>query len=580
MNLSVQSQGESLKPVSLSISQSRITTQVNNTGTWRFVRPKYQEKTAPCSIACPLGVDIALVEMMAARKDLKKAHDTLLMENPFPAICGRVCFHPCENACNRKHLDKPVAVHHIERFIGDWGLKNNLRPEHLYPEQNNSKIAIIGAGPAGLAVAYFGHRLGYSCDIFDKSDGPGGLLDYGIPSYRLPKDILKHELRRLENDGINMVFNQSIFPEKLDALKQNYDAIFLCCGDAKSIQLKIPGENNTIDGLNLLHQIHKKTHPALKGDIAVIGGGNTAVDVARSLVRLGTRPIIVYRRTQNEMPAHPHEINAALAEGVILKECLSPMFIESDTNKQNLSLQVMKAHGQTRDGRQAFIPDGDRKETLTVDHVITAIGAEPELMWHLQPDQWDMKISHCRMQMNEIPYFWCGDLATSEKTVTHALASGKQAILALDILRNHSQGDIPKILKECQVGDGESISFEMYIQGKRLKRSSEKVSNDFINAAYFFPISEISPKNIPIDDCRKSFDEVIQTFEDSQAIKAAERCFNCGICNDCDTCRIFCPEMAIQWENGDRHILMDYCKGCGICIVECPRNAMTLEVEP
>ena len=579
MKLSVHNQEDDSKAVSLSISQSRITTQGNKTGTWRFVRPKYQAKTAPCSVSCPLGIDIALIEMMVARKDYKRAHDALLMENPFPSICGRVCFHPCENSCNRKLLDESIAVHHIERFIGDWGLENNFKPDFLYSKVNNSKIAIIGAGPAGLAVAYFASRLGYKSDIYDKSDKSGGLLDYGIPSYRLPKDILQRELCRLETDKVNLIHNQSMSPDKIEELKKDYDAIFLCCGDANPIQLKIPGENHTIEGLDLLYQINKKTNPSLEGDIAIIGGGNTAIDVARSLVRLGVRPVIVYRRTQNEMPAHPHEINSALKEGVLLKECLSPISIEPVSNKKILTLQVMKAHGKTKDGRQAFIPDGDKKETLNVDNVIAAIGAEAELMWYRQPDQWDLNTSHYKMQVNDIPFFWCGDLATNEKTVTHALASGKQAVIAFDIFRNHGQKNINKLMDDCKIGDDSSVSFEIYTKGKRMKRSSEIVSNDSINKAYFFAKPEILPNSISIDDCKKTFDEVIHTFDESDAIKAAERCFNCGICNDCDTCRIFCPEMAIKWEKGERQILMDYCKGCGICIVECPRNAMSLEVE-
>ncbi|MBF0450970.1 MAG: FAD-dependent oxidoreductase [Candidatus Magnetomorum sp.] len=580
MNFSHQGQEKNPHAVSLSISQSRTTTQENNTGTWRFVRPKYQEKTAPCSISCPLGVDIALVEMLAAKGDFKQAHDMLLMENPFPAICGRVCFHPCETACNRQYLDQAVGIHHIERFIGDWGLDNNLLPNNLYPQKNGSKIAVIGAGPAGLSVAYFARRLGYACDVFEKSDTSGGLLDFGIPAYRLSKPCLKRELGRLENHDIHMVFNQSMTPEKIDALKHQYDAVFLCCGDARSIQLKISDDSSTIDGLTLLKQISTQTQPTLDGDIAIIGGGNTAVDVARSLVRLGARPIIVYRRTRKEMPAHPHEIDAAIAEGVCLKECLSPIMIESESNRHRLMLQVMKPGEHKPNSRQTYVPDGEQQETIVVNHIVTAIGAEKELMWHRQSAQWDLVLSHCCMQINDIPFFWCGDLSIFEKTVTHALASGKQAVLAFDSMRNHGQSGIEDRLHQSQVGSGVSLSFDMYLHGKRFSRSTEMVSYDRINTAYFSSIPGVQPNHLPIDQCTQSFNEVIDTFQTDQVMREAVRCFNCGICNDCDTCRIFCPEMAIHADNNNRHILMDYCKGCGICIVECPRNAMALEVEP
>jgi len=577
MNQSIQTQ--SPNNVSLLISQSRTNTLGNKTGTWRFVRPKYQEKTAPCSNACPLGIDVAKVEMFASRKDYQNALKTILLENPFPAICGRVCFHPCESACNRQFLDQSVGIHNIERFLGNWGLSNNQTYLN-YPEGNGATIGIIGAGPAGLSVAYFARRLGYHCDIFEKSDNPGGLLVSGIPSYRLPKHIVIEELQRFQHDGIHFKYNQSVSMKQLDDFKHVYDALFLCCGDAQSIALKISGADHAIDGLNLLRQIRTKEAPSLEGKIAVIGGGNTAIDVARSLLRMGARPIIVYRRTRNEMPAHSHEINAALDEGIELKECLSPIAIQKETDLLQVSLQVMKSGEQTKEGRQTYIPDGNLMETMQVKHVVSAIGAEMEMMW--RNDQWDLSLSHCRMKkISDMPVFWCGDLTTSEKTVTHALASGKQAVIVLDALTNNNDTEISNICDQCQVGNGPAMSFEIYQQGERKYRTNTKIVHfERINTAYFPTIPAVQVNKLSQDTCLNSFDEVISGFDESQMIQEALRCFNCGICNDCDTCRIFCPEMAIQWDNDKRHILMDYCKGCGICIVECPRDAMNLEVEP
>jgi NADPH-dependent glutamate synthase beta subunit-like oxidoreductase len=582
MNQSIQTQ--SPNNVSLLISQSRTNTLGNKTGTWRFVQPKYQEKTAPCSNACPLGIDVAKVEMFASRKDYQNALKTILMENPFPAICGRVCFHPCESACNRQFLDQSVGIHYIERFVGNWGIKNN-NAFFNYPELNGAKIGIIGAGPAGLSVAYFARCLGYHCDIFEKSDNPGGLLSSGIPSYRLPKQILMKELQRLKYNGIQFKYNQPVSMKQLDDFKHLYDAIFLCCGDAQAISLKISGADHAIDGLHLLHQIRTKESLSLEGTIAVIGGGNTAIDVARSLLRMGARPIIIYRRTRKEMPAHSHEISAALDEGIELKECLSPIAIQKATDHLQVSLQVMKSGEKSKDGRQTYIPDGNRRETLQVNHVVSAIGAEMEMMW--RNDQWDLSMSHCQMKkISDMPVFWCGDLTTSEKTVTHALASGKQAVIVLDALKintdtTDTDTEIKSICHQCQVGTGPAMSFEIYQQGKRKQRKNSEIVNfEQINTAYFPNIPAVQVNKLSQDLCLNSFDEVISGFDESQMIQEASRCFNCGICNDCDTCRIFCPEMAIQWDNDIRHILMDYCKGCGICIVECPRDAMNLEVEP
>jgi NADPH-dependent glutamate synthase beta subunit-like oxidoreductase len=564
--------------VSLLISQSWTNTLGNKTGTWRFVRPKYQEKTAPCSHACPLGIDIAKVEMYASRKDYPNAYNTILMENPFPAICGRVCFHPCESACNRQFLDQSVAIHHIERYVGDWGL-NNKHAQIDFPEFNGAQIGIIGAGPAGLSVAYFARRLGYRCDIFEQSNNSGGLLRSGIPAYRLPDRILNEELQRLNDDGIEFNFNQSMSMNQLKSLKQ-YQAVFLCCGDACSISLKIPGDTDAIDGLELLRQIRNHEAPTIEGTVAVIGGGNTAIDVSRSLLRLGAQPIIVYRRSRKEMPAHPHEVDAALDEGIELRECVSPISTEKNSNGYQVILQVMKPGEKTSEGRQAYIPDGNQKQTMQVNDVVSAIGAEKDIMWY--NDQWDLSMSHCQMKIiDDLPVFWCGDLTTSEKTVTHAFASGKQAVIALDVLRNHSDTEMNTLCHQFQVGNGPAISFEIYRQGERKQRNNNKIVHfEQINTAYFPNIPAVEVNKNDQDACLKSFDEVISSFDESQMIEEASRCFNCGICNDCDTCRIFCPEMAIQWEQNNRHILMDYCKGCGICIAECPRDAMNLEVEP
>jgi NADPH-dependent glutamate synthase beta subunit-like oxidoreductase len=577
MNQSIQTQ--SPNNVSLLISQSRTNTLGNKTGTWRFVRPKYQEKTAPCSNACPLGIDIAMVEMFASRKDYHSALNKLLMENPFPAICGRVCFHPCESACNRQFLDQSVGIHHIERFIGHWGL-SHAKNFDTYPELNGAKIGIIGAGPAGLSVAYFARRLGYRCDIFEKSEYPGGLLKSGIPSYRLPDRILMDELERLNNDDIQFKYSQSISMDQIKTLNEHYDALFLCCGDAHSIALKISGEQHSIDGLDLLHQIRSNKMPVIEGTVAIIGGGNTAIDVARSLLRMGAHPIILYRRTRKEMPAHSHEIDAALKEGVVLKECLSPIEIQKNMNQLEVKFQCMKPGDITDGGRQTYIPDGNCSVTMPFSHVVSAIGAEMDIMW--RNDQWELSMSHCQMKrIADQPVFWCGDLTTSEKTVTHALASGKQAVIAWDVMRNQSQNEINHICHQCQVGKGPAISFDIYTNGERKNRNNtEIVSFERVNSAYFPKIPAIQVNKISQESCQNSFNEVISGFDETQMMNEASRCFNCGICNDCDTCRIFCPEMAIQWDKSNRHILLDYCKGCGICIEECPRDAMNLEVEP
>jgi NADPH-dependent glutamate synthase beta subunit-like oxidoreductase len=287
----------------LYIPRSNATTESNKTGSWRYFRPSYAEKTAPCSAACPVSQDIPRIEMLITQGLLTKAWETILEENPFPSICGRVCFHPCETACNRAELDEPIAIHSLERFLGDYAISKNKAPDANKVAQNSKNIAIAGAGPAGLAAAYFLSRLGYPCDVFEAQSAAGGLLRWGIPAYRLADDTLRKEIKRIEHQGVTIHCETPVTEEFLEKIRATYDALFIGCGYGRPIQLKILGEELAHDGLQLLRQIRQGDRIPIRGTVAVVGGGNTAIDVARSLLRLGAKPIIVYRRRRQDMPA-------------------------------------------------------------------------------------------------------------------------------------------------------------------------------------------------------------------------------------------------------------------------------------
>ena len=213
----------------LCISRSYVSTEENKTGSWRFVRPRYEDKTAPCSVACPVAEDIARVEMLVAQQHYMEAAQTILTENPFPAVCGRVCYHPCENTCNRAEFDQPIAIHSLERFVGDSLIANEKSLSIDKQPDNGKKVAVLGAGPAGLSAAYFLSRLGFGCDIFEARNEPGGLLRWGIPAYRLVDTVLESEIRRIEKLGVNIHCGKSINEDYLEDLGRQYDAIFRSC---------------------------------------------------------------------------------------------------------------------------------------------------------------------------------------------------------------------------------------------------------------------------------------------------------------------------------------------------------------
>lgn len=571
------------------IPRSSTSTAANLTGSWRFLRPLYDEKTAPCSAGCPTGEDIGRIEMLAAQGQFKEAWETILKENPFPAVCGRVCYHPCERVCNRGDFDDAIAIHSLERFLADTAARYDLKPALPSFPDRPQRVAIVGAGPAGLAAAYFLRQLGYPCDLFEALAEPGGVLRWGIPPYRLPQAVLEQEIGLIRSLGVNIQCAHPITEAFLAEARDRYQAVFLGCGHGKDRTLKIPGEDlaGVRAGLPFLAEVQSGRLERLAGDIAVIGGGNTAIDVARCLVRLGARALIVYRRRCQDMPAFPDEIAMALEEGVAIRELLNPVAITADDpGTYTLTLQKMRIDGEDPDGRARLAPDPDGgRETLTVRGVITAIGGEPSAAWQQPPAAGEdfLNLGNIRLQAaaGAPVLVYGGDLTAPLQSVVHAVASGKEAAIALDTLFRRGFDQVAEALAGCRVGSGPAHSMEIYLQGRRCRRNPHVVAFSEINSDYFRYQARIDQPRLLREERMAGFSEIDLKISASLAIREAERCFNCGLCNQCDNCRLFCPEIAVARDASDqgRHIDYDYCKGCGLCTVECPRNAMALEEE-
>jgi len=578
----------SFNRIPLFIPHSSTSTKVNKTGSWRFFHPKFDEKTAPCSAACPLGQDIARIEMLTSWGLLKDAWQTILNENPFPAICGRVCFHPCESVCNRTDMDEPIAIHHLERFLGDTAISEGREAHFNIKPANGKKVAIAGAGPAGLAAAYFLTRLGYGCDVFEARSEPGGLLRWGIPAYRLPPDILNREIRRIKALGVTIHCETPVTEDLLKKIRSEYNALFVACGYERSITLKIQGGDLARDGLEFLRNLDPAEKTSLGGTAAIVGGGNTAVDVARSLVRRGVSPLIVYRRRLEDMPAFEPETATAVKEGVKIMDLVAPIRIQKNVGDSSsslpdyrLTLQQMKLGQEKIAGRACVVPDGEKTETIDVQDIFVAIGAKAEAIWHFLkaegPKTLDLR--HCRLIEQNIPVVFGGDLTSPAKSVTDAIASGKQAAMALDTYFKKGLEAVEKRLAACRVGAGPSMSMDTYLSGDRKYRNAHIVDPDEIVLDYFQSAPRVIPSSLDAPLSIRSFEEISTTYVNDAAKKEAARCFNCGICNACDFCRLYCPEMAVIVDKAERRIDLDYCKGCGVCATECPRNAMALEEE-
>jgi NADPH-dependent glutamate synthase beta subunit-like oxidoreductase len=578
---------EEKKPVSLFISKSSLTTESNKTGSWRFLRPRYHEKTAPCGAACPAGEDISRIELLTGRGLLQEAWNTILYENPFPAVCGRVCFHPCEKACNRREFDDAIAIHTVERFLADSAIRNGWKPSLQGRPARKEKIAVFGAGPGGLAAAYFLAQLGYSCEVFEAMPEPGGALGWGIPSYRLAAAALKEEIARIIGLGV-LVHCEAVLSEAfLAEVRATHDAVLLMCGHGRGRRLHVPGESTgTVkDGLAFLQRVREGNAPVLEGKVAVIGGGNTAVDVARSALRLGAKAVIVHQQRRQDMSAFENEIKMALEEGVELLELVSPVRIDAEDREVLLTLQHMKVlNGDAPRGAHLTLAPG-AKETLRVSRIFAAADPEAVEAWMNPPTSGIglLTLPHTRMLLSAegFPMIYGGDLTTPVKSVAHAVASGKEAALVLDLLFREGFDAIQPRLTECRVGDGRSLSMEIYLGGERSQRSSHIVGYHEINIDYFQFTPRVAQPRLLKEERVRSFAEVDLRISANLAMQEASRCFNCGLCNQCDNCRLFCPDLAVKRDDSPqgRCIDYDYCKGCGICVVECPRNAMSLEEE-
>lgn len=573
------------KKIPIFLPCSTTTTCANKTGTWRFFRPVYREKTAPCAAACPAGEDLPRIEMLLARGAHRDAWQTLLRENPFPAVCGRVCFHPCEKVCNRSGLDDPVAVCQLERALGDLAIDEGWMPP-APSLSKDKKAAVIGAGPAGLAAAYFLSLLGYGCDVFESRPAPGGLLRWGIPTYRLPTDVLEAEIDRIRQMGVRINCNAGMRDSDLTGLQQRYDAVVITCGHGRPVALNVKGAAHAVDGLSLLNRIRSGSPSPQKGPVAVIGGGNTALDAARSLVRLGASPVIVYRRRREDMPAHAPEIARALEEGVELMELAAPVSIDRESAGGEtfyaLKLQKMKPAADQFAGRRRVVPLEGRTLVLRANKVVAAIGGEAEADWTgVSSNRGDrLRLTHCMLTRGQTPIVAGGDLTAPAKTVPDAIASGKQAAMALDLFFERGMDKIAPYMDACRVGPGPALSLGAYCEaaaGQPWARTEMVVGFERINPDYFEPARRHSAAWLSPRQRSASFSECRGTLSARAAASEARRCFNCGICNGCDNCRLYCPEGVVTVDKAERNIDLDYCKGCGVCVAECPRDAMAME---
>lgn len=524
------------------------------TGSIRKSKPEYVDFFPPCNNACPAGENIQAWLSLAQEGKIEDAWRKLTEQNPMAAIHGRVCYHPCENSCNRKDLDSSVSIHAVERFLGDEALKNNWQ---FYPPKTltGKKIMIVGAGPSGLSAAYHLRKLGHEVTIFEAGPVAGGMMNFGIPAYRMPRNILQAEIKRIENFGVKIVLNykvQDILKEKENG---GFDAVFVAIGAHLAKKVNIPAQeaSKILDAVSFLKEADENSEnkPLLGRRVAIYGGGNTAMDAARTAKRLGAdEAMIIYRRDREHMPAHEFEADEALSEGVKIH------WLSTIKNMETSSITVEKM--QVVNGKA--VPTGEY-ETLEADSLILALGQEADTDFLKNIEGITFKEDGTTVEVNPsmmtgyLGIFAGGDMVPSERTVTIATGHGKKAARNIDAWLRNTTYEKPS--------------------------NNPLVTIEKLQIWFKTDAEKKAQQHLEIEKAVETFDEIVAGYTTEEAVYEAQRCLSCGNCFECDSCYGACPEGAIS-KNGKGEgytINYDLCTGCGVCAEQCPCHALDMVLE-
>jgi len=523
----------------------------NRTGSWRVERPVYVDRLPPCNNACPAGENIQKWLYDAESGSYETAWWQLVVDNPFPAIMGRICYHPCESACNRAQVDEAVGINAIERFLGDLAIERGWSLP--YPGvETNKRVLVVGGGPSGLSVAYHLRQLGHQVQLVDASEKLGGMMRYGIPAYRLPREVLDAEIDRVIALGVEVKLNHTVHDIERERHDGGFDAVYLGVGAQLAKRVAIPSGDSAriLDAVSYLHQVADDNPPQLGRRVVVYGGGDTALDAARTARRLdASEAVIVYRRTREQMPAHDEELEEALKEGITVR------WLSTISNFEGGHLTVEKM----RLNDEGFPEATGEYEVLGADAVVLALGQDSDLslldhVADIAIDDGVVGVSTSMSATND-GIFAGGDAVPSERTATIAIGHGKRAAHGIDdYLAGHDTVNPPR----HELATFERLNTWYYSDAERTRR----------------PELEIARR-------QNNFEEIVGGLTEDNALFESRRCLSCGNCFECDNCYGVCPDNAVIKLGGSQRYEFnyDFCKGCGICVSECPCGAIEMVPE-
>jgi NADPH-dependent glutamate synthase beta subunit-like oxidoreductase len=522
------------------------------------LRPRYVEKAPPCRGGCPSGADIrAWLTTIAQAEQYGRSNEEaytmawgiITDRNPFPAVCGRVCPHPCEDACNRSKKDGAVAINAIERFVGDFGIARELKLSRLTSEKRTEKIAVIGAGPAGLSCAYQLARRGYPVTIFEAFSQPGGMLRYGIPEYRLPREVLDAEIQRILDLGVSLQCNAAIESNvSLEQLRGEYKAVFVGIGAHRGIALRIPGDDapNVYTGTEFLNRVNSGQKVQVGKKVLVIGGGDTAIDSARVSKRLGADVTILYRRSLSEMPAIKPEIDGALEEGIDIQFLTAPMEVLKENGvAAGLRCIRMELGAPDASGRPRPVAVGGSEFDLAATTVVAAVSQQPKLNGlGVAPDgaKW---ISTEDAAVPGMQGVFAGGDDIELGLVTIAIAQGRFAAEAIDA----------------------------WVHGRAIDKpvAAPVIGTDRVKLDWYKPAERHERSNVAVAE-RLPDTEIQVGLAEADALEEAKRCMSCGMCMDCETCWMYCTNNCFaKLPKGEHYkVKLELCNGCKKCADACP----------
>lgn len=589
------------------IAVSSASTLVNRTGSWKYVQPRYQDRGAPCNAACPVGIDIEGAMNLLRQDKVAEARDLMLRENPMPAVTGRVCDHPCHLACNRAQFDGAVNIRAVERMLGD---AEPARLTTLPTRSRKETVAVVGSGPAGLSCAYHLSRLGYGVTVLEGDAEPGGWLRW-LPDFRLPRAVLTREIEHIRAAGVTIQCGADVGCNLDWKELERFDAVFLATGARVQRGDTLRGHDvpDVRPGLDFLHELKAGRRVAPGKRVVVVGGTDTAVDTARAALRLGSEPVVLVPGRREDLTADPATVGEALREGVRFEFLVSPIGLQTAEHTDDeppleaIRSMYVEGEGGTPHARLTGVvcvrmqPVGDGERPVPVqgsqfflpaDSLFTALGTEADfecLPADITRKGYQIKADEFG-RTNRPGFFAGGDVTGEPRTVAHALGAGKRAAIGIDhYLRGKAGETLPELdAKALRFGGQGSMSITRWRGDDPVQRVSEVnelVPFEALNMAHFARVPGHAEHHRPSDEARGDFAETNLGLAQPEALAEAKRCFNCGVCNMCGLCMVFCPDVAIKpHASGHGYSLSyKYCKGCGVCVEECPRGAMIMTRE-